>query len=219
MEQSSRKDTRAALIEAAERLLATRGFGGVTAVEITKEASARNTSAVRYHFGNMENLIRAVFESRLEALDSYRMKRLSALDKDGRGYNLYDLVDLIMHPLMEACDHASGRRYALILSQLTTDPRFDFEEWAGDHEPKSLAMIKDRMQRCLGDLPPTILSARLRRLNIVAAGLLADYARQVEKGAAPNVGEATDEVTVALAAFLAAPIAPPDVNPIAGPSN
>lgn len=60
MELSSRKDTRAALIEAAERLLATRGFGGVTAMEITKEANAWNTSAVRYNFGSW-----------LEALDAH----------------------------------------------------------------------------------------------------------------------------------------------------
>ncbi|MEM9310573.1 MAG: helix-turn-helix domain-containing protein [Pseudomonadota bacterium] len=208
MDHPNRRDTRSALIEAAERLLATRGFGGVTAVEITKEANARNNSAVRYHFGSMENLIRAVFESRLEALDAVRMEQLSALDQTDAGEDLPRLIDVMIRPLIDACRTESGRRYVRILNQLTTDPRFDLEELVGDRRPKSIAILTERIEHLLANLPVDIRKARLRQLNSIAATLLADHARQIERGVALNNDQAVREAAVTLAAFLTAPHGP-----------
>src|SRR5262245_54342483 len=53
-------ETRAALIEAAERLMAERGVYAVDLKEIMTVAGARNRSAVQYHFGGREGLVRAI---------------------------------------------------------------------------------------------------------------------------------------------------------------
>src|ERR1700722_6985690 len=53
--------TREALLRAAEHLFARRGFD-VTVHEIHTQAGQRNASALHYHFGDRDGLMRAVFE-------------------------------------------------------------------------------------------------------------------------------------------------------------
>jgi AcrR family transcriptional regulator len=60
MEKSRRRDTKEKLIRAAERLFAEKGLAGVSVRDITLAAGARNQSALHYHFGCMEDLIREI---------------------------------------------------------------------------------------------------------------------------------------------------------------
>ena len=73
--------TKSSLIRAAERLFAERGLGTVTVKDITVAAGARNPSAVHYHFGNIEALIREVFAHRYELIEQARIARLAKLQK------------------------------------------------------------------------------------------------------------------------------------------
>jgi AcrR family transcriptional regulator len=63
-------ETKAALLEAAKRLIRERGYAG-TSVRDLAAASGANLAAVNYHFGSREKLLnRAVLESFLEWADS-----------------------------------------------------------------------------------------------------------------------------------------------------
>ena len=63
MEQAGNGNTRARLLDEAERLFATKGFEAVSIREITGAAQS-NVAAVNYHFGSKENLYLAVFRER-----------------------------------------------------------------------------------------------------------------------------------------------------------
>ncbi|MDZ7826474.1 MAG: helix-turn-helix domain-containing protein [Gammaproteobacteria bacterium] len=68
MKGPKRQDTKAALIRAGERLFAEKGLAGVSVRDITEAAGARNQSALHYHFGCMEELIREIFAQRFREI-------------------------------------------------------------------------------------------------------------------------------------------------------
>ena len=59
MTKAVSKDTRAAILDAAERLMAEHGINGVSLRTILAEAKA-NAAALHYHFGSREDLIAAI---------------------------------------------------------------------------------------------------------------------------------------------------------------
>jgi AcrR family transcriptional regulator len=94
-------DTATRLVETAERLFAERGVHGVSLREIGAEAGQRNTGAVRYHFGTKAQLLDAVFEHRMVAINAHRLALLEELDGCGRGHELRGLAEAFLYPLAE----------------------------------------------------------------------------------------------------------------------
>src|SRR5437879_2863798 len=76
--------TRSAILAAAERLYADRGFGDVTLRDIVAEASV-NLAAVNYHFGSKDELIAELFVTRSLALNRERLRELRAAEEAGSG--------------------------------------------------------------------------------------------------------------------------------------
>jgi aminoglycoside phosphotransferase (APT) family kinase protein len=74
-----------ALLAAAERLFADEGIDGPSLREITRAAGQRNTSALQYHFGDRDELLRAVLERHLRSVDTNRSALLDQLDLTGGG--------------------------------------------------------------------------------------------------------------------------------------
>ena len=73
--------TRDRLLDAAERLLAAKGFEATSLRDVTSKAKA-NLAAVNYHFGSKDALVRAVFERRLGEVNRRRVELLKGA---GRG--------------------------------------------------------------------------------------------------------------------------------------
>ena len=71
--------TRTAILNAAERLYADRGFADVTLRDIVAAADV-NLAAVNYHFGSKDELIAELFVTRSLATNRERLNEL----KDGR---------------------------------------------------------------------------------------------------------------------------------------
>src|SRR5215472_3855766 len=76
--------TRGAIVAAAERLYADRGFGDVTLRDIVAEANV-NLAAVNYHFGSKDELIAELFVTRSLALNRDRLRELRAAEDRGNG--------------------------------------------------------------------------------------------------------------------------------------
>ena len=72
----SRPDTKATLLDRAERLFATHGFEAASLREITSAARA-NLSAVNYHFRSKKDLIVAVLRRRIRPLNERRLSMLA----------------------------------------------------------------------------------------------------------------------------------------------
>src|SRR5687768_2052479 len=73
--------TRERLLDAAERLLAAKGFEATSLRDVTSKAKA-NVASVNYHFGSKAELVRAVFERRLGEVNR---RRVALLNAPGRG--------------------------------------------------------------------------------------------------------------------------------------
>jgi len=76
--------TRSAILAAAERLYADRGFGDVTLRDIVAEANV-NLAAVNYHFGSKDELIAELFVTRSIAGNRERLNELKAAEENGGG--------------------------------------------------------------------------------------------------------------------------------------
>src|SRR5947199_10110937 len=76
--------TRTAILAAAERLYAERGFSDVTLRDIVAAANV-NLAAVNYHFGSKDELIAELFVTRSIALNRERLRELRAAEAKGGG--------------------------------------------------------------------------------------------------------------------------------------
>src|SRR5512135_1496279 len=76
--------TKTRLLDAAEQLLAERGFAACSLRAVTATAGV-NLGAVNYHFRSKEALIQAVFARRLAPLNRERLAALDALEAEAAG--------------------------------------------------------------------------------------------------------------------------------------
>ncbi len=204
MKDSKRGETRASLIRAAERLFAEKGLAGVSVRDITVAAGARNQSALHYHFGGMEELIRQVFANRFHEIEDERIRRLAAISEAGQDRNVHALIQAGIAPLLEACLEEEGRLYARFCAQLMADPRYDVATLIKDVEMKSVVSVREQLLQAVESVPDKMLLLRMRRVFMISVMIMADYARQVEAGNALPVEEAIEEATQSLVGFLLA---------------
>jgi AcrR family transcriptional regulator len=95
--------TRTAILAAAERLYADRGFGDVTLRDIVAEASV-NLAAVNYHFGSKDELIAELFVTRSLALNRERLRQLKAAEEKGGGRaSIEDVLRALVGPTLRGC--------------------------------------------------------------------------------------------------------------------
>jgi AcrR family transcriptional regulator len=95
--------TRAAILNAAERLYAERGFGDVTLRDIVAAADV-NLAAVNYHFGSKDELIAELYVTRSLATNRERLNELKAAEAAGGGRAGIDVVlRALVGPPLRGC--------------------------------------------------------------------------------------------------------------------
>jgi AcrR family transcriptional regulator len=95
--------TRSAILAAAERLYADRGFGDVTLRDIVAEANV-NLAAVNYHFGSKDELIAELFVTRSLATNRERLNELKAAEEAGGGRaNIDAILRALVGPTLRGC--------------------------------------------------------------------------------------------------------------------
>jgi AcrR family transcriptional regulator len=95
--------TRSAILEAAERLYADRGFADVTLRDIVAAAGV-NLAAVNYHFGSKDELIAELFVTRSLALNRERLSELRTAEERGGGRaEISDVLRALVGPSLRGC--------------------------------------------------------------------------------------------------------------------
>lgn len=201
-----RQDTRTSLLLAAERLIAEKGLGTVSVKDITRAAGARNPSAVHYHFGNVETLIREVFRQRFENIERERTALIARAAKTDPETRLIALMEAALTPMIENCLEQEGRLYVRFCVQFSNDPRFDLATLVAEIGISSLEMLREQIHECRPEIPEAILARRLRQAFNISLIQAADYARRLETGSSAKPEAVIREAAATLAAYIAADI-------------
>jgi AcrR family transcriptional regulator len=129
-------DTKTRILDTGERLFAEHGYEATSLRQVTREASV-NLAAVHYHFGSKLDLLRAVLERRLEAVNRERLADLEALETRAGGASppLEKVLEAFLAaPLRAAAREPDGggmRHFVVLAGRLGSSigPAYDvFEE-------------------------------------------------------------------------------------------
>lgn len=120
---SHSKDTRAVLLNVAEKLFLARGYEHVRVRDITDTARV-NVAAVNYHFDSKDNLYRAVLRRRFREIAHRRIERINqVVEQAGSAPALADLVAAYVRSFFDdAAVSADNRRHlALVYREMSPD--------------------------------------------------------------------------------------------------
>ncbi len=173
------------------------GVEGVTTRQITESAGQRNTSAVSYHFGSRQGLLRAILARRGGPVDAERGRLLVEAGADP---SLPALVGCLVVPYAALLDDAGGRSYLRIVAQL----RGRFAAWRVESDAATtahLAAILDQLE-ARPSAPPAVQRERVVALIMLLTGTLAERARRIDEGTGNELDH--DEFVADLVAMCAA---------------
>lgn len=171
---------RRALLDSAEELYARHGIDAVSNRKITEHAGASNHSAVTYHFGGRDELIKALLRRQLAEMESRRAELVAGLAADA---GLWDLVACRILPLVEqlaALPVPSWR--ARFLHQVHGVSAVAPLMNSAFDDSETLAEVRRRVLPHVEGVPEKVLQARSGILGHMVLGLCAEYEAQVEAG-------------------------------------
>lgn len=144
--------TRERIKRAARKLFALNGVDAVTVRDIVGEAGGRNVSALNYHFGSKEDLIKTLIRDALAAANARWDRALSALEAAGGPTSVREVVEILvrrgLQPNVGEGDEASARFFATLLHtrrRLVTDTVAKLEFSAYDRALRHICRLMPPM--------------------------------------------------------------------------
>ncbi|MGN8548523.1 TetR/AcrR family transcriptional regulator [Bradyrhizobium sp. 13971] len=141
--------TRSAILAAAERLYADRGFGDVTLRDIVAEANV-NLAAVNYHFGSKDELIAELFVTRSIQTNRERLNELRAAEEGGGRAAIEDIMRALVGPTLRGClgpdrEGSTAARFMIRASIESVPPIRRIKNREVDHLRKFAAAMRRAM--------------------------------------------------------------------------
>lgn len=148
--------TREKLLDAAARLFAEHGFDNVSIAEIVRNSGQRNASAVQYHFGNRNEVLRAVLARHVPDL-AQRRQQLLDLARQAPSDDVHAVVEAIVRPVTEFAKRGWREQAYLrigfeltgTLDRTTPEIRHLMDQTAG---PAAWDMLRDRCPQIPDDV-------------------------------------------------------------------
>jgi AcrR family transcriptional regulator len=181
-----------ALLDAAEQLIAERGFE-VPLRDIARAAGQRNNSAVNYHFRSRQDLLDAVVARRLLPMERERERMLDELGEHN-ARDVHALMRILVLPLLQLESTHYARFLQVVGPRLRNEPM--------DSAETAWPRVLDALSHAV---PFADRRTRHRRVAAVATAMFA-LAAEHERSAQDGLGEADDpeEIVDMLAAMLTA---------------
>ncbi len=171
--------TRCAILEAAERLFAERGFA-VSNRQIGEAAGQGNTAAVGYHFGTKEDLVRAVVRRHLPRIERLRVRILA--DVEGSS-EVRDWVTCLVVPMTGYLDAlGSPSWFARFHAQATTEPALREIVAVESQHSAPLVAALDGLHRCLPGLPVEVRGERAAMARLLMLHTCAEREKALAEG-------------------------------------
>jgi AcrR family transcriptional regulator len=145
--------TRTAILNAAERLYAERGFGDVTLRDIVAAADV-NLAAVNYHFGSKDELIAELFVSRSLATNRERLNQLKMAEEAGDGRaSIESVLRALVGPTLRGClgperERSTASRFMIRASIESVPPIRRIKNREIDHLRKFAAAMRRSLPDC-----------------------------------------------------------------------
>ena len=175
-----KKDTKTAIMDAGELVMAEHGVDGATIHQIVSEAGA-NIAAIHYHFNSRDGLITAMLSRRGRSTSERRLEMIREFDQSGAAPTSMDVVRFLVDPMIELLEEhgESGRRYLRFLARLQSDRKGQLSSTAiqVQQERKHYPEIRERMLDLAGQACPDISEMELmERLTMVVDTMLQSFA-------------------------------------------
>jgi AcrR family transcriptional regulator len=197
------RSTKEQIVLAAERLIADHGVDGASLRQIGAVAGQGNNSAVHYHFGDKDTLIRAIFEYRLPRLRERRARLIAArAPADLRGW-----VECQVHVVLEESDLPDSHYMSFLASLI------QHEDEAFEHQPdefiEAQREFEGHLRAHLSHLDEPLRTHRLglAMALIVHAAADRERARAQRRTVLPFAVELGNLVD-GMVGFLEAPVSP-----------
>jgi AcrR family transcriptional regulator len=174
-----------ALIEVAAALMDEHGIDGVSDSQIIQVSGHRNRSAIKYHFGSRDDLVRAVMMPTMEKMNAERNALLDHLETVGGGQvSARSAVEVAVGPLARQLRSPEGRRYLRLGAQVLDHPRFvnDIRDvlWGSTAANRGLVRSAALLGPYMQHIPPAV---RLERASLAVGFVIracADQARLLD---------------------------------------
>lgn len=183
---TGRRHGRAALLDAAAALMDERGLDNVSLNEINRASGNRNRSAVSYHFGSRDAVIRELIGRTTEAIDAERNALLDHLETTGAPLTPRTVLEVLAGPFARQLRTEQGRRHLRLAGQLINHPRYIAD-------PRDIIWANTSVQRCarylapaLAHLPPAIVTERASQMAGFLVRACADQARLMDTDPPPR---------------------------------
>ncbi|MFP6582381.1 MAG: TetR/AcrR family transcriptional regulator [Candidatus Hydrogenedentota bacterium] len=211
-----KKDTKTAIMDAAEFVMAEHGVDGATISQIVSKAGA-NIAAIHYHFNSRDGLITAMLGRHGRFTSERRLELIREFDESGVTPKPMDVVSFLVDPMIELLEEQgeAGRRYLRFLARLQSDRKGRLSGTAiqVQHERKYYPEIRLRMLDLTGRACPDISETELReRLTMIIDTMLQSFANAEFMSTEWEEDEQYDELqryTMNLKNFLTGGLAAP----------
>jgi AcrR family transcriptional regulator len=203
-----------ALLDAAAVLIDEHGVDNVTVQDISQASGHRNRSAVQYHFGSRDAVIRAVITQTMDPIDAERNLLLDHLEATGAPLTVRGALEVVVLPLARQLRTPEGRRYFRIAAQLINHPRFMTDARDGIAVNSSIARCAAYILPSLDHLPVPIATERTSQVTGFIVRACSDQSRLMDSDPPARPVLSVDDFTVNLVdTILAILQAPTTVAP------
>lgn len=198
------RNAREKLINAADALFAEDGIEGVSQRRILTEAGQRNQSAIQYHFGSRQGLIRAVLERRVMRVNERRRRMVEAISESGKAPTLHAVVEAMVRPFTaQLLDGPDGRQYFRMFAEIMHDPTLSLSEIVRDKND-GIQTLVGWLGEIMADMPAPVLKARLYAITWMLVGTLSEWDRDNLR--AERVEQLTLDLVSMVVGMLQAPV-------------
>ena len=207
-----------ALLDAAAALMDERGVDNVSTHDIAAASGHRNRSAVQYHFGSRDGVIRAVIDHTMDPINAERNAVLDHLETTGAALTPRIVIEVAVGPLARQVRTPEGRRYLRLCAQLINHPRFMTDASDAIAVNTSIARCTRHLIPAVAHLPRTVAAERGSQVAGFIIRACADQARLMDTGTPARPLLTVEDFTLNLIdTILAILQAPTSVGPTPSP--
>jgi len=199
-------DGRTRLILAAEKLFAKEGIASASLRQIATEAGLGNHTAVQYHFGSREGIVKAIVMYRNQQMELEREKMLAVAEARGTEKDIKTLIEIIILPQLSLVDVLGNHSYASFICQYLLKYQSNRFGDFGVELSKNLATTLKLLRERILYLPEHIAQRRLVTACFMFLNILSAYTYERRSNALESFENALDDTIDQIVVAISMPL-------------